>query len=76
VFRHDTFTPIFTPMKVTIELHQDKLRLRWNCPETGRRRNLHLGLEDSDTARGVAAVKKDASETDIKYGYYDRSLVQ
>jgi integrase len=78
VFRHDTFTPIFTLMKVTvtIELHQNKLRLRWSCPETGKRKNLHLGMEDSDTARGVAASKKAQIQNDIRYGYYDPTLVK
>jgi integrase len=59
VFRHDTFTPIFTPMKVTIELHQDKLRLRWTCPEKGKRKNLALGVDDSTTGRAFAATIKD-----------------
>lgn len=66
-------------MKVTIELHQHKLRLRWTCPETGKRRNLALGVEDSTTGRALAATTKDRIETDIKniqHGYYDSSLLK
>jgi HSP20 family molecular chaperone IbpA len=40
-------TQVFTPMKITIEKHQNKLRLRWACPETGKRKNLALGVEES-----------------------------
>jgi hypothetical protein len=39
----------FTPMKVAIENHRGLLRLRWNCPETGKRKNLALGVDDSTT---------------------------
>jgi integrase len=81
VFRYDTFTPIFTPMKVTvtIELHQNKLRLRWTCPHTGKRKNLALGVEDSTTGRSFALDKKDEIETDIKNikrGHYDPTLLK
>jgi hypothetical protein len=60
-------------MKVTIEPHQNKLRLRWWCPETGERKNLHLGLEESTTTRAFAAIIKTEIENDVKYGYYDPS---
>jgi integrase len=76
VFRHDSFTPIFTPMKITIEKHQQKLRLRWNCPETGKRKNLALGVEDSTTGRAFASTIKDRIENDAKHGYYDPTLVK
>ncbi len=76
VFRHDSFTPIFTPMKITIEKHQHKLRLRWTCPETGRRKNLSLGVEDSTTGRAFASTIKDRIENDTKHGYYDSTLVK
>ncbi|MFM2303245.1 MAG: hypothetical protein RLZZ135_654 [Cyanobacteriota bacterium] len=76
VFRHDTFTPIFTPMKVTIEKHQNKLRLRWTCPETGKRRPLALGVDDSTTGRAFAAIIKDRIENDAKHGYYDATLLK
>jgi hypothetical protein len=76
VFRHDTFTPIFAPMKVTIEKHQNKLRLRWICPETGKRIPLALGVDDSTTGRAFAATIKDRIENDAKHGYYDASLLK
>jgi integrase len=76
VFRHDTFTPIFTPMKVTIEPHQNKLRLRWSCPETGKRKTLALGVDDSTTGRAFAATIKDRIENDARHGYYDVSLLK
>jgi integrase len=76
VFRHDSFTPIFTPMKITIENHRSLLRLRWTCPHTGKRNNLALGVEDSTTGRAFAARIKDRIETDAKHGYYDPSLLK
>jgi integrase len=76
VFRHDTFTPIFTPVKITIEKHQHKLRLRWTCPETGNRKNLALGVEDSTTSRAFASTIKVRIENDVKHGYYDPSLLK
>jgi integrase len=76
VFRHDSFTPIFTPMKITIENHRSLLRLRWTCPHTGKRNNLALGVEDSTTGRAFAARIKDRIETDTKHGYYDPSLLK
>jgi integrase len=76
VLRYDRFTPNFTPMKVTIELHQTKLRLRWRCPETGRRRNLPLGVEDSKAGRAYAIITKERIENEVKFGYYDPTLVK
>ena len=76
MFRHDTFTPIFTPVKITIEKHQNKLRLRWTCPETGKRQTLALGMDDSTTGRAFAATIKDRIENDARHGYYDSSLLK
>jgi integrase len=76
VLRHDTFTPVFTPMKVTIENHRDLLRLRWTCPNTGKRRILSLGIADSNTGRGKAQSVKADIENDVRYGYYDPTLVK
>jgi hypothetical protein len=36
-------------MKVTIENQDDRLRLRWTCPETGKRKTLALGVADCNT---------------------------
>ncbi len=63
-------------MKVTIELHQNKLRLRWICPEIGKRKNLPLGVENSTTGRAFASTIKDRIETDAQHGYYDPTLVK
>jgi hypothetical protein len=76
VFRHDTFTPIFTPMKVTIELHQNKLRLSWNCPVRCKRIRRSIGMDDCNTGRGEAARLKAWIENDLKHGYYDPTLVK
>ena len=63
-------------MKVTIENLEGRLRLRWTCPETGKRKNLALGVDDSTTGRSFASTIKDRIETDAKHGYYDASLVK
>jgi integrase len=63
-------------MKVTIENLNGRLRLRWTCPETGKRKNLALGVEDSTTGRAFASTIKDRIENDTKHGYYDPTLVK
>ncbi len=63
-------------MKVTIENLEGRLRLRWTCPETGKRKTLALGIEDSTTGRSFASTIKDRIETDAKHGYYDPSLIK
>ena len=76
VFRHDTFTPIFTPMKVTIELHQNKLRLSWNCPSRCKRIRRSTGMDDCDAARAEALRLKASIEDDVKHGCYNPTLVK
>jgi integrase len=63
-------------MKVTIENLNGRLRLRWTCPETGKRKTLALGLADGNTGRGEAARVKARIENDAKHGYYDPTLVK
>jgi integrase len=63
-------------MKVTIENLKGRLRLRWTCPETGKPKNLALGVEDSTTSRSIASGTKEQIENDAKYGYYDSSLLK
>jgi integrase len=63
-------------MKVTIENHQGRLRLRWTCPETGKRKTLALGVADCNTGRGYAQTVKAQIENDVSYGYYDRTLLK
>ena len=53
-----------------------RLRLRWTCPETGKRKNLALGLNDGISGRGEAARVKAWIETDAQHGYYDPTLVK
>jgi integrase len=50
--------------------------LRWTCPETGKRKNLALGVDESPTGRAYAATIKDRIESDARHGYYDPSLVK
>jgi integrase len=63
-------------MKVTIENLNGRLRLRWTCPETGKRKTLALGLDDGNTGRGEAARVKARIENDAANGYYDPTLVK
>jgi integrase len=63
-------------MKVTIENLKGRLRLRWNCPETGKRKNLALGVDESTTGRAYASTVKDRIESDVKHGYYDPTLLK
>jgi integrase len=63
-------------MKVTIENLNNRLRLRWVCPETGKRRTLALGLNDGNTGRGEAARAKARIENDVANGYYDPTLTK
>ena len=63
-------------MKVTIENLEGRLRLRWTCPDTGKRKNLALGVNDSTTGRAFAATIKDRIESDSKHGYYDATLLK
>jgi integrase len=63
-------------MKVTIENLEGRLRLRWTCPETGKRKNLALGVDESTTGRAYAATIKDRIESDVKHGYYDPTLLK
>jgi integrase len=63
-------------MKVTIENLDGRLRLRWTCPETGKRTNLSLRVDDSPTGRAFASTIKDRIENDAKHGYYDATLLK
>ena len=63
-------------MKVTIENLEGRLRLRWTCPDTGKRKNLALGVDDSTTGRAFASTIKDRIESDVKHGYYDPTLLK
>jgi hypothetical protein len=59
-----------------VENLEGRLRLRWICPETGKRRTLALGVDDSTTGRAFASTIKDRIENDAKHGYYDSTLLK
>jgi integrase len=69
-----TYTASYTAH--LLRTHQNKLRLRWTCPNTGKRKTLSLGVEDSTTGRAYASTIKDRIENDAKHGYYDPTLVK
>ena len=76
MLRHDNLTTIFTTMKVTIESRKSRLLLRWVCPETGKRVSISTGVEDSTTGLAHANSIKCQIENDVRFGYYDRTLLK
>jgi integrase len=60
-------------MKVTIENHQGRLRLRWKDP---KQRTLALGLPDTPACRSKAGMVKNAIELDWQTGHYDPTLLR
>jgi integrase len=60
-------------MKVTIENHNNRLRLRWN---DGKRRTLALGLPDTPPCRSTAGIVKNQIELDHQTGHYDATLLK
>ena len=63
-------------MKVTIESRKSRLLLRWVCPETGKRVSISTGVEDSTTGLAHANSIKCQIENDVRFGYYDRTLLK
>jgi integrase len=67
-------------MKITIENLNDRLRLRWICPVSGKRKTLAVGMADSPAGRAYARSIKDRIETDAHprnlYEYYDPTLLK
>jgi integrase len=65
-------------MKIMIENLNDKLRLRWICPVSGKRKTFAIGVADSPAGRAYARSIKDRIETDAHprnlYQYYDPTL--
>jgi diadenosine tetraphosphate (Ap4A) HIT family hydrolase len=59
---------MYSKITVTVENHDGRLRLRWTYPETGKRKNLALGVDDSNTGRGYAQTVKAQIENDAKFG--------
>jgi integrase len=67
-------------MKITIENLNDRLRLRWMCPVSGKRKTLAVGMADSPAGRAYARSIKDRIETDAHprnlHEYYDPTLLK
>jgi integrase len=61
-------------MKVTIENHRDRLRLRWH--DGSKRQSLALGLPESSISRSLAQKKKAEIELDWQTGHYDPTLLK
>ncbi|WP_019498384.1 tyrosine-type recombinase/integrase [Pseudanabaena sp. PCC 6802] len=61
-------------MKVTIENHNGRLRLRWLYQ--GKRYTLSAAVSDNPTGRALARQKAAQIELDISAGYFDPSLLK
>jgi integrase len=71
------FTPLITPlnlMKIQIENHEGRLRLRWH--DGDKRHTLALGVKDTPVGRSLAQIKKAEIELDWQTGHYDRTLLK
>jgi integrase len=71
------FTPLITPlnlMKIQIENHNDRLRLRWD--DGDKRQTLAIGVNDSPLGRSLAQKKKQEIEHDWLISQYDRTLLK
>lgn len=61
-------------MKVTIERHYGRLRLRWRYQ--GKRYTMAAGAPDSLMGRAIARKKAAEIELDIEAGYFDTTLLK
>jgi integrase len=61
-------------MKVTIEKHDGRLRLRWKYQD--HRYTMALGIANTPTGQAVAKRKAAEIEIDISAGYFDRTLLK
>jgi integrase len=61
-------------MKVTIENHKGRLRLRWLYQ--GKRCTMAVGVDDNATGRAQAKRKASEIELDIAAGYFDPTLLK
>ncbi len=61
-------------MKVTIESHNGRLRLRWH--DGTKRQTLAIGIADSRIGRSLAQRKKSEIELDFHTGHYDGTLLK
>ena len=67
-------TPIITPMKITIENHNGRLRLRWLYK--GKRLTLSCGVNADAMGNAIAKQKAAQIEVDIQSGYFDPTLLK
>jgi integrase len=70
------FTPLLTPlkMKIQIENHEGRLRLRWY--DGKKRHTLAIGIADSPIGRSLAQKKKAEIELDWQTGHYDPTVLK
>jgi integrase len=61
-------------MKVTIENHDGRLRLRWL--HQGKRYTMSCGVDDNATGRAIAKQKAAQIELDVQAGYFDLTLLK
>lgn len=61
-------------MKITIENHDGRLRLRWIYQ--GNRLQMSCGVNDDPIGRSVAKKKASEIELDIQAGYFDPTLLK
>lgn len=61
-------------MKVTIENHGNRLRLRWR--HQGKRYTMAVGVSGNATGQALARQKAAQIEIDISAGYFDKSLLK
>jgi integrase len=61
-------------MKITIENHDGRLRLRWL--HQGKRYTMSCGVSDNATGRAIARQKAAQIELDVQAGYFDVTLLK
>jgi integrase len=61
-------------MKVTVEDHQGRYRLRWQ--HQGKRYTLSCGVPSTPTGKAVAKMKAAEIEKDLACGYFDPTLLK
>jgi integrase len=61
-------------MKITIEDHCGRLRLRWQYE--GKRYTMAVGVNNDATGNAVARKKSSEIELDMQAGYFDPTLLK
>jgi integrase len=65
---------LLTPMKVTIENHDGRLRLNWQY--NGKRYTMSCGVPNNPTGKAIAKQKAAQVEQDLLTGNFDPTLVK